>query len=108
MMEEVSTATNMLRPAVYVLRLRGSVVWIGAARKPLVRIYAHAVQRRGDILADFLPARPVEFDSIELIPCRVENLEREQRRVREELGWAPPKPRAAAHPIDFTRLAANA
>ena len=106
-MSEMGQLRDLLRPGIYVLRLRGRVVWVGEAKKPLVRIYAHSQQRRGDTLAAFLPSRPVEFDDIQLFPCRVENLGAELQRIRAELGWAPPEPRVVAHPIDWTRVAAN-
>jgi hypothetical protein len=50
----------------------------------------------------------VEFDSIEIRPCHVDRLDSTQAQVRDELGWAPPVPRSAAHPIDWTKVAASA
>jgi hypothetical protein len=80
-------ASAILKPAVYILRLRGRVVFIGAAAKPVVRLYAHAAQRRGAPAPAWLPVRPIEFDDIELIPCRVEDLAARLGEVAEAFGW---------------------
>lgn len=76
------------RPGVYVLRNRGRVVWVGAARNPLRRLYAHDVHRRGDRIPG-LPSAPVVFDSIEIHPCTVDDLDAEHYRICTELAWAP-------------------
>ena len=90
----------VLMPGVYILRAHGRVVFIGAGRNPLARIYAHANQRRGPAPAAFLPVRPITFDAVELRPCRVDLLAETYAEACGELAWSPPATQ--------TRTAANA
>ena len=80
----------IISPGVYILRNRGRVVFVGAGRSPLARIYAHSTQRRGAATASYLPARPVIFDSIEIRPCTVDALAATYAEVCAELLWSPP------------------
>ena len=80
----------VLLPAVYILRHRGKVVFVGAGKNPLARINAHANQRRGQPLAAFLPIRPITFDAVELRPARVDQLAATYHSVCSELNWSPP------------------
>lgn len=82
-------ASAILMPAVYILRHRGRVVFIGAGKNPLARIYAHSNQRRGEQLAKFLPLRPIVFDAIELRSARVDQLAATYSAACEELSWSP-------------------
>jgi hypothetical protein len=93
-------------PGVYILRNHGRVVFVGAGRHPLTRIYAHANQRRGDKLAAFLPIRPIAFDAVELRPARVDQLAATYASVCEELDWSQPALSTPA--TDWTKVAANA
>ena len=103
MMDDVSA---ILAPGVYILRLRGRVVFVGAAKRPLVRLYAHANWRRWEPAPAWLPTKPLAFDSIEIRPCHIDALATELERVTAELGWVP-TPRA--HPvIDWPKVVANA
>jgi len=86
----------ILKPAVYILRNRGAVVWVGAARVPLVRLYGHQTYRRGKPVPSWHPGKPMEFDAVELRPCLVDELEKALDEVREELGWSLPQPRRLA------------
>ena len=80
--------TAIISPGVYILRQRGRVVFVGAARFPLARIYAHSSYRRGNPAPKWLPTRPVSFDVVELRPCRVEDLFTALADTCLELGWA--------------------
>ena len=82
-------ASAILMPAVYILRHRGRVVFIGAGKNPLARIYAHSNQRRGEPLARFLPLRPILFDAVELRPARVDQLAVTYSAACQELSWSP-------------------
>ncbi len=84
-------------PGVYILRARGRVVFIGAGRNPLARIYAHSTHRRGEPSPAWLPLRPITFDAVELRSCRVEELAGAYASATEELNWSPPVTRALAH-----------
>lgn len=102
-MDDVSA---ILAPGVYILRKEGRVVFIGAAKRPLVRLYAHANWRRGEPAPAWLPTKPVAFDSIEIRPCHVDALPAKLDEVIAELGWVPS---SRAHPvIDWPRVMANA
>lgn len=81
--------TSALSPAVYVLRYRGRVVFVGGGRQPLARIYAHSTYRRGDRVPSWLPCAPTPFDSIELFPCTVDTLTNAVAIKRMELDWTP-------------------
>ena len=81
-------ASAILSPAVYILRHRARVVFIGAGRNPLARVYAHNTQTRGTPGAAFLPARPMTFDAVELRPCTVDALTTTYRATCLELGWS--------------------
>lgn len=79
----------ILSPAVYILRQRGAVVFIGAGRNPLARIYAHSNHRRGAPSAAWLPLRPITFDTVELRPCTVDTLAAAYNTTCTELAWVP-------------------
>jgi hypothetical protein len=79
----------ILSPAVYILRRAGVVVFIGAGRNPLARIYAHANHRRGGPSAAWLPLRPIAFDTVELRPCTVDTLAAAYNTTCTELAWVP-------------------
>ena len=80
----------ILMPAVYILRHRGRVVFVGAGKNPLARVHAHSNQRRGDKVSGFLPLRPILFDAVELRPARVDLLAATYSATCEELSWSPP------------------
>lgn len=86
----------ILTPGVYILRARGRVVFVGAGRNPLARVYAHANQRRGTQAAAYLPLAPISFDAVELRPCRVDQLAATYAEVVAELAWSPPALRREA------------
>jgi excinuclease UvrABC nuclease subunit len=74
----------LLRCGVYILTLRGKVVYVGKAKQMLARIYQHRelwVQaRRGTKMPSFLAQKGVQFDAVYVKPChpdRVDSLERE-------------------------------
>lgn len=75
--------SGLLRCGVYVLRYRGSVVYIGKARQILARVYQHRdlwAQARKTRLPSFLAKKGVLFDEVFIKPCspdRVDDLERE-------------------------------
>ena len=78
-----------MAPGVYVLRNRGRVVFVGGGRRPLDRLYAHANWRRGQPIPSWLPCPPMTFDSIELFPCTVDDLNNAVALKRMELCWTP-------------------
>lgn len=106
MMENHVDVSAIIAPGVYILRLRGRVVFVGAAKKPLVRLYAHANWRRGEPAPSWLPTKPIAFDSVEIRSCRVEELDARLAMARAELGWESPSPRGS-HPIDWPAACAN-
>lgn len=85
--------SKALRSGVYVLRLRGRVVWVGRAKHLLAKLHGHAAQKRGPALA-WLPAQPIEFDSCAARTCRVDQLDEVYQEVCREVGWAE---RSAEH-----------
>lgn len=105
MMEEYIDVTAVLRPGVYILRRGGVVVWIGAARVPLTRLHGHNDHRRGEPAPSWLPWKPIAFDSVELRPCLIDELDRRLAETRLELGWSEPVPRNA---IDWRKHLAHA
>ena len=78
-----------LRPGVYILRHRGQVTHIGAAKVPLARIAAHLSGDRliPEALSGLL--HTVRFDSIELRPCAAHNLAATYTATCQETEWSP-------------------
>ena len=76
-----------LRPGVYILRHRGQITHIGAAKVPLARIAAHLSGDRliPEALSGLL--HTVRFDSIELRPCAAHNLAATYTATCQETNW---------------------
>ena len=85
-------ATAVLRSGVYVLRLRGRVVFVGQGKVVLAKVYAHRAQRRGSPAPAWLPARPIEFDEVFIKTCRVDQLDALYRESCNVLGWSQTNP----------------
>jgi hypothetical protein len=87
-MNEVNLSA-VLSSGVYILRLRGRVVYIGRAKSALARVYAHKRARRGQMprSLDSLMA-PVVFDEVWLRPCRVDQLDEAYAAACAELNFA--------------------
>lgn len=79
-----TNVSDLLGPGVYVLRLRGKVVYCGRAEvSMLVWIYAHAMNKKSEY---FPPqAKPVRFDQIEVYPCAKGEVEDTWDRVYAKL-----------------------
>ena len=91
---EEATVTDLLdvsaiaKPGVYVLSLRGRVVFVGRAKSMLARIYAHKVQQRGKPTPDWSPAKPINFDAIAIHPCLIDLLDEVYNQTCIDLGWS--------------------
>lgn len=95
--------TAILRPGVYILRNQRRVVFVGAGKLPLARVYAHAAFRRGDTAPSWFPIHQIAFDAEGLRPCRVEELGATLASVQAEVGWSPPTQTR----VDWNRSLAN-
>ena len=105
MMRDPIDASALLRPGGYILRRSGRVVWVGAAKVPLTRLHGHNDHRRGEPAPSWLPWKPIAFDSIELRPCLIDELDRNLTETRLELGWSEP---ARRNVIDWRKALADA
>ena len=79
--------TAVLRSGVYILRLRGRVVFVGQGKVVLAKVYAHRAHRRGQPAPAWLPTRPIEFDEVFIKTCRVDLLDTVYRNTCAEVGW---------------------
>ena len=75
-----------IRAGVYILRNYGKVVWVGQGLCALAKIYAHLTNR-----GVTSPFHRLAFDSAQVIPCRVDQLDELHRRTCIELNWNVPK-----------------
>jgi len=66
-MMDLVDAGWLLRPCVYLLLWKESVVYVGQSRKPLSRLYTHASAARGAKGPAWLRARAVRFDGIRIV-----------------------------------------
>lgn len=75
-------ATDMLRSGIYMLVLRGEVVYIGQAKAMIVRIATHRSNARRT-LPSWLPpsAKGIVFDEILIRPCPVHHLDEIEREL---------------------------
>lgn len=84
-MPDFANAKAVLSSGVYVLRNYGRVVWVGKAKNVAAKVYGHLAK----------PAkafqRPMEFDDLDIRPCRVDQLDEVWEATCEELGWAAPQ-----------------
>lgn len=88
---ELCDVTAAIRPGVYILWSNNRVVFVGHAKNPLLRIYAHSNHRRGDATPAWMPIRPLAFDRVDIRNCRVEELASLWEATCKDLGWAPPQ-----------------
>src|ERR1700690_3635629 len=67
----------ILRCGVYALVREGIIVYIGQSKKPLARVAAHRSNWGRKSTPAWMPAslRGVLFDSVHILPCRVEQLD---------------------------------
>lgn len=72
--------TALLRPAVYVLLVKGAIVYVGQSKCPLVRIYTHRAMA-GRKAPKWLRSRGIVFDGVKLLPTRIEDLDRVEREL---------------------------
>lgn len=79
----------ILGSGVYVLRARGHVVHVGQGRSILAKVYGHAVKPNGGNFP-WSPAKPIEFDDIEVYKCRVDQLNDLYFEVCVKVGWTLP------------------
>lgn len=75
-----------IRAGVYILRNYGKVVWVGQGLCALAKIYAHLTNK-----GITSPFHRLAFDSAQVIPCRVDQLDELHRRTCIELNWNAPK-----------------
>ncbi len=82
-LEGFTEVSEILRCGVYVLVLKGRVVYVGKSKSMLVRVYTHrqvwSAKRRGKV-PDWLNVKGILFDAIYVQPCaedRVDALERQ-------------------------------
>lgn len=69
-------ATEMLRSGVYMLVLRGEVVYIGQAKAMIVRVCTHRSNARKTLPAWMPPsAKGIVFDEVLIRPCPVHLLD---------------------------------
>lgn len=61
--------SDLLKPGVYLLGLRGRVTYIGKARCILVALATQTLRNRNRELPSWFPVKVIPFDSIEIIPC---------------------------------------
>jgi excinuclease UvrABC nuclease subunit len=73
-MMDLVDAGWLLRPCVYLLIWKETVVYVGQSRKPLSRLYTHASAARGAKGPAWLRARAVRFDGIRIYTCNAEDL----------------------------------
>lgn len=79
---ESEDVSRILGPGIYVLSLRGRVVFIGRAVRSLIgSINAHM----GDRFGVYGLIRPIKFDGIRIYPCRPDQLRETYERVSDEL-----------------------
>lgn len=78
-------ASQILRSGVYVLVLRGVVIYIGKSKCMLTRIYSHrniwSSKRRGQKLPEWFASMipGIQFDEIHIRPCPLETLDQLER-----------------------------
>lgn len=80
--------TQILGAGAYVLSRRSAVVYIGRTKSLLARLHAHRRARAGHlprVLAGLAPG--ISFDSVQIIPCRVDELDSVFDAVCTEYGY---------------------
>src|SRR5262245_63824738 len=83
-MDQMLDAGWLLRPCVYLLLWKESVVYVGQSRKPLSRLYTHASAARGAKGPAWLRNRAVKFDGLRIVPCVAEDLSAVEQRLIDE------------------------
>ena len=87
-MRDFDDATAVLASGVYVLRLRRRVVWVGRAKRVLEMLVTHTKR---------LPfGRTLEFDSVAVRRCRVDQLDEVWAATCSEVGWIRGTPEVVA------------
>lgn len=83
MLEGFIDASAILRSGVYVLSLRGRVVYVGKSVAPITRIYAHRnLARKRSV--PWLSIKGIVFDSVHIMPCHPDRIdELEQALIAE-------------------------
>lgn len=71
----------LLRPCVYLLLWKESVVYVGQSRKPLSRLYTHAYAMRGGKGPKWLLAKAFRFDGVRIVPTEPDQLLEVERRL---------------------------
>ena len=74
----------LLRPCVYLLLWKESVVYVGQSRKVLSRLYTHAYAARGGKGPAWLKAKAFRFDGIRIVPTAAEELMEVEARLIAE------------------------
>ena len=78
MLEGFIDVTPVLRCGVYALVRDGAVVYVGQGKKMIARVEAHRSNWGRKSVPAWMPVslRGVLFDSVHVLPCRVEDLDR--------------------------------
>jgi hypothetical protein len=82
-MMDLVDAGWLLRPCVYLLLWKESVVYVGQSRKPLSRLYTHASVARG-AKAAWQVSRAIRFDGIRIVPTAADQLMEVEARLIAE------------------------
>lgn len=81
-MDGFVNASMMLRPCVYALAWKGEVVYVGASRRAVMRLYTHVRARQGRVLPRFRKLG-FRFDEVWIRECGIEDLGRVEREMIE-------------------------
>lgn len=72
--------SEILKSGIYVLVLRGTIVYVGKSKNLYSRIYTHRSmynrKRRGGAAPDWLPVKAIKFDEVHVRPCHVDLLDK--------------------------------